>query len=271
MRLTLEGTETKHLVPVDWVSAVMAHVLTHPKLHGQTYHLTPKHPVTTRLIRDVLEQSVGFYGASLVGAGNRPDDADEVERLFYEHIRVYNSYWKMDPVFDRTNTEAAAPHLTCPHIDRDLMIKLSRIVIENDFPGPSKRPIDPEFDAETVLQPLLEQTDQNPPKASDERLLGLDVLGHGGGQWQLIVRDDQIVGVEVGIHEDRVATCRLEIDTFADLCRDELPGTMRSSREPPRSAAMAVLSTNTPSCSNRWSRRLSLNEPHWIELPQEMR
>jgi len=221
VRLTLDGTETKHLVPVDWVSAVMAHVLTHSGLHGQTYHLTPKHPVTTRLIRDVLEQSIGIYGATLVGTGERPGNANEAEQLFYEHIRVYNSYWKMDPIFDRTNTEAAAPHLVCPHVGRDLLLKLSRIVIAEDFPEPSKRPINPEFDVESLLTPLIEQTDQHPPRSSDERLLGLEVCGHGGGQWQVIVRGDEIVGVETGLHEDRLATCRLNVDTFASLVQEQ--------------------------------------------------
>jgi thioester reductase-like protein len=221
VRLTLNGTETKHLVPVDWVSAVMVHVMTHPEWHGRTYHLTPRHPVTTRLIRDVLEQSVGFYGASLIGTGDRPGDASEAEALFYEHIRVYNSYWKMDPVFDRTNTEAAAPHLPCPHVDRDLLYKLSRIVIENEFPGPSKRPVEAEFDVDEHLQSLLEQFDGSRVSPSDERLLGLDVRGHGGGQWQLIVRGEQIVGLETGIHNDRKATCHLDVDTFAAIAQGQ--------------------------------------------------
>ena len=175
----------------------------------------------TRLIRDVLEQSVGFYGATLVGASERPGNATEAEKLFYEHIRVYNSYWKMDPVFDRTNTEAAAPHLPCPHVSRDLLLKLSGIVIEDDFPEPAKRPVDPEFDVESLLSPLMEQTDQHPPRSSDERLLGLEVCGHGGGQWQMIVRGDEIVGVETGLHEDRLATCRLNVETFASLAQGQ--------------------------------------------------
>jgi len=219
VRLTLTGTETKHLVPVDWVAAVMVHVITNPELHDKTYHLTPQHPVTTRMIRDVLEQAAGFYGATLTGVGDRPGDASEAEALFYEHIRVYNSYWKMDPIFDRTNTEAAAPHLPCPHVDRDLLYKLSKIVIEKDFPGPSKRPVEPDFDVESHLQPWLFQIAGDQPQSADERLLGLEVRGHGGGQWQLIVRGEQIVGLECGNHDDRKATCRLDVDTFAALAR----------------------------------------------------
>lgn len=218
-RLALNGNETKHLVPVDWVSAVMAHVITHAKWHGKTYHLTPKHPATVRLIRDVLEQSTGFYGATFCGTGKRLDDFSEPEKLFYEHIRVYNSYWKMDPEFDTTNTELAAPHLPCPHIDRDLMLKLSKIVIENGFPSPSKKPIEIEFDVESHLQPLVEQAGNARLDETYERLLGLDIVGQGGGQWQLVVRGDELAGVETGVHSDRLATCQLDVTTYAELAQ----------------------------------------------------
>jgi thioester reductase-like protein len=216
-RLTLSGNETKYLVPVDWVSAVMAQVITHAMWHGKTYHLTPKHPVTVRLIRDVLEQSTGFYGATFCGSGKQPENPSESEMLFYEHIRVYNSYWKMDPDFDTTNTELAAPHLPCPHVNRDLLVKLSRIAIESGFPTPSKKPVDPEFDAEVHLQALIDQAGNVLLTDADERLLGLEIIGHGGGQWQLVVRGDDVVGVEIGIHADRLATCQLDIGTYAAL------------------------------------------------------
>ena len=216
-RLTLEGSETKFLVSVDWVSAVMAQVITHAMWHGKTYHLTPKHPVTVRLIRDVLEQSTGFYGASFCGSGQPPEDPSESEMLFYEHIRVYNSYWKMDPEFDTTNTELAAPHLPCPHVDRELLLKLSRIAIKSGFPTPSKKPIDPDFDAEGHLQPLIDQAGIASFVETDERLIGLEIVGHGGGQWQLVVRGDELIGVETGVHSERLATCQLDIGTYAAL------------------------------------------------------
>lgn len=221
IRLTLEGNETKFLVPVDWVSAVMAHVLTHAKWHGKTYHLTPKHPVTVRMIRDVLEESTGFYGTTFCGSGKPPEEPSEPEMLFYEHIRVYNSYWKMDPEFDTSNTDLAAPHLPCPHLDRQLMLKLSRIVIESGFPTPSKKPIEPEFDAESHLQPLIDQAGSIHSAETDERLIGLEILGHGGGQWQLVVRGDELIGVETGVHADRLATCKLDIDTYAALAQGQ--------------------------------------------------
>lgn len=208
-RLALTGQETKHLVPVDWVADFMLHVLQNPELHGKTYHLTPKHPVTTRTIRDVLEDSNRFFGAHFVGT-DRPENLSDAEAVFYDHIRVYDSYWRMDPEFDRTNTEAAAPHMPCPHVNYDMLLRLSEIVIAAGFPTPSKKPVDIEHDVQTYLQPWTEAGSRLTARAGGRRQLALDVYGPGGGQWQLIVRDGQIVGAEVGIHDDTAATCRVE-------------------------------------------------------------
>ncbi len=68
-RFTLNGDESKNLIPVDWVSAVMSYIITHPKHHGKTYHLTPLHPVQSRLVHDVLSTACNFYGSGICGAG----------------------------------------------------------------------------------------------------------------------------------------------------------------------------------------------------------
>ena len=128
----------------------------------------------------------------------------------------------MDPIFDRTNTEAAVPHLPCPHVDWELLLKMSQAVINEGFPEPNKRPVDPEFDVESLLAPLIEQSGRQSSHTSDERLLGLDVCGHGGGQWQVIVRGEAIIGVETGVHVDRKATCRLNVETFASLANGRI-------------------------------------------------
>ncbi len=112
VHFNMNGNERKHLVPVDWVSAVMAHIVDSPEHHGKTYHLTPRVPLTMRLIRDVLEAEVGFYGVEFYGAGERRKDSSENEDMFFQHMEVYNSYWRDDPQFDTTNTLAALR--TCP-------------------------------------------------------------------------------------------------------------------------------------------------------------
>ncbi len=215
VRLNLNGDETKHLVPVDWVSAAMVHVMLHPEHHGKTYHLTPRQPVTTGMIRDVLEASIGLYGVQLLGADHVPANDNETEALFHEHIRVYNSYWRMDPEFDSTNIQRAAPHLPCPDIDFELLVRLSRVAIDANFPTPSKKPPTIEFDADSVVQSWVEA----PLPENGRRLLGLDVRGPGGGQWQLVDQAGQLIGVEPGLHADRLCVCETDVRTFAEVAQ----------------------------------------------------
>ena len=132
-RLTLDGTERKNLVPVDWVSAVVTHIISNRQFHGETYHLTPRQPVTASDIRYVLEEAYGSRGTVFHGAGMELDNPTEVERLFYEQLQVYSSYWRDDPEFDTTNTCRAAPHLPCPTMDRELLLMMARKAIEMRF------------------------------------------------------------------------------------------------------------------------------------------
>ncbi|HET6426012.1 MAG TPA: SDR family oxidoreductase [Planctomycetaceae bacterium] len=222
VRLSLDGHETKNLVPVDWVSSAMTHIILHREWHGQTYHLTPKHPVTMRLIRDVLEHSIGFYGAQLCGSGFMPSDPTDVEALFHEHIRIYNSYWRMDPEFDRTNIERATAHIPCPEVDRTMLLRLSRVAIQGGFPTPSKKPLELEFDATQFLQSWLDQGEQLVVQNPRERQWALDVRGPGGGQWELVVRRGQLVAVEMGLHNESSTICRTDADTFAEIMQGRL-------------------------------------------------
>ena len=213
------GHERKNLVPVDWVSAVTSHILTHPEHHGQTYHLTPRHPVKLRMFRDVLEQATQFYAASMVGE-NRPEHMTEYERLFFDHLQVYNSYWRDDPEFDASNTIAAAPHLPCPHIDRAMLLKLSQWAIDTNFGGGRTKQVEPEFDAHRYLEHLLLAGHDDTSRAAF-RLLGLQVDGHGGGQWHLILKDGTIVAADMGIDSRCSATYRLDVATLASLARGD--------------------------------------------------
>jgi thioester reductase-like protein len=212
----VSGRETKNLVPVDWVSAVMTHVITHSDHHGKTYHLTPMHPVPSRLLADIFEESVGFYGVKLEGVGKPMSGLTEYEQLFCELISVYNSYWKDDPTFDSTNTRRAAPHLPCPHIDRKLLLRMAEYAIRVKFTSPRAKPIEPRFDVAASLEPFVEA-------ASVESVtemgtyLGLRVTGHGGGDWSILVRDGEIVAADLGIGSRTAAVVECDVDVYAAL------------------------------------------------------
>jgi len=132
VRLTLNGDETKNLVPVNWVSEVMTYILCNREHHGNTYHLTPQNRITTGLMREIIEECFGFSNSEFSGPG-KIDEMSIIESLFYEHLENYASYWRDDPEFDASNTKLAAPHLPCPEVNRELLLKLTKIVVEGNF------------------------------------------------------------------------------------------------------------------------------------------
>ena len=213
----VSGNETKNLVPVDWVSAVMTHVITHPEHHGKTYHLTPQHPVSSRLIADILEEAVGFYGVKLEGFGKTVSGLTEYQQLFCDLISVYKTYWKDDPTFDTTNTRTAAPHLPCPHVDRKLLLKLSEYAIRVNFTSPRAKAVEPKFDVAAALEPLLEANPATAEANEAGTRLGLRVTGHGGGDWTLIFADDEVVAADMGINGRCGARAECHIDLLASL------------------------------------------------------
>lgn len=133
VRVTLDGTEKKNLVPVDWVSAAITHIFRNPEHHGKTYHLTQPRPVTAELLKQVIEDVNGVRGVEFVGADTALEDPTESEQLFYEHMQTYNAYWRNDPTFDMTNTKAACPHLPCPELGYDELTFLAKAAIELGF------------------------------------------------------------------------------------------------------------------------------------------
>jgi thioester reductase-like protein len=118
MRINLTGDEIRNLVPVDWVADVMSWILLNPEHHGQTYHLTPRQPLTARDIHEATVKYFNYYGPHFAGRdGLRDGNLNDLERLFYEHLDRYQPYWHEEPTFDCQNTLRVASHLPCPPLD----------------------------------------------------------------------------------------------------------------------------------------------------------
>ncbi|MCA9046586.1 MAG: SDR family oxidoreductase [Planctomycetaceae bacterium] len=132
-RLLADGTERKNLVPVDWVSEAMATIIADESLHGKTYHLTPRTPVTTKLMCDVIQEVLNLYGIQFDPVPADVSTMSDDEKLFYHHMQVYESYWKDDPEYDLTNITAALPNLPCPHVDSAMLANMARVAIAGRF------------------------------------------------------------------------------------------------------------------------------------------
>jgi thioester reductase-like protein len=136
IELPINGDEPRNLVPVDWVSEVIYHLVTTTAAHGRTYHLVPDQCSTARQFIDACCEHYNSGGVEFVGPEQSSSAAttgnsnqappkqehstspkSEFAQLFFENARVYEQYLTTDPLFDKSNLERWAGHLRCPTID----------------------------------------------------------------------------------------------------------------------------------------------------------
>ena len=216
--LDLGGDERKNLVAVDWVSAAIAALVSHPEHHGKTYHLTNPKPETTQSMRLAMGEALGEMAQKNPVRANSAL-GDDFTATFREPMAIYKSYWSDDPQFDSTNTQAALPHLPCPVVDYDVMDRLIRFAMAANFGWPREAPIVPAFEVRSQLHPWLEREEQMPAETDALRYVSLRVSGPGGGQWHLAVEQGRIVHAGKGLSSGPGPTCHLTSETFAELAR----------------------------------------------------
>jgi len=192
-KLGLQGNEGKNLVPVDWLSAAITYLVTHPEHHGQTYHLASPSPVPVVEIQKVIQDAIERHYPKTLATSISEEELQSLEGLFYEYMQIYESHWRDDPKFDLTNTRAALPHLPCPEMTYDVLMNVSRYPVERNFIAPRHEKPTAAFDVAAHLNswPAADTI-------SADRV-GLEVTGPGGGQWQLALREGRIAGIERGL------------------------------------------------------------------------
>lgn len=150
----VDADERKDFVPVDWVSAVIAYLVSRPEHHGKTYHLTAAEPTPVAAWGPAIEHAVQPCFRPVDSSDATPRDAAWFEQVFRQQIGVYHAYWRGDPEFDRAHTVAAAPHLPCPSVDHDMLVRLARFAIQTNF-GRARPPAQPcRWDARAHMQRL---------------------------------------------------------------------------------------------------------------------
>ncbi|GAB4146405.1 MAG: SDR family oxidoreductase [Planctomycetaceae bacterium] len=211
--MSMDGSESKYFVPVDWVSAAMTQIFINPEHHEKTYHLTPREPVSIAMVQRVLEDISLEYGAKSSSTGP-PIDWDNFERTFLEGMTVYKSYWNNDPQYDCTNVITALPELPCPQVDEKMLQLMCRYALDVNFGWPMQPVVKPAFDVEDHLKAVHQET---PAPGSGSLSLGLRVTGQGGGEWELKMNEGRLVSVQPGIGSRCTATYFLNSKTFSQI------------------------------------------------------
>lgn len=218
----VRGPERKNLVPVDWVSEVITHILGQSQHHGKTFHLTAQRPTLIMDMAEVVQEAVETYSPMSDWSDPTHCDGTWFADNFRAEMDVYRAYWRDDPQFDLTNTMAAAPHLPCPTVDRPMLMNMARHAIQTNFGKPRPRPMRPEFDVQQHLLPILSNRRRLPAGVNGTAYLGLQVNGPGGGQWKLMLRGGDLVAAENGLSPQCSAIFQLNSHTFRRLASRQM-------------------------------------------------
>ncbi len=222
--LGLTGEERKNFVPVDWVSMVMTHILANESLHGRTYHLTPRTRVSINEMTAVLSDAIQKLSIpALEKASPNLLDSEAFEDVFRTQMETYQSYWRDDAEFDASNTQTAAPELPCPIVDGEMMWRLAKFAVENNFGWPIPRPLPAPLDVGARLRTLVQSPNPliNGAASALPFRAVLEVSGPGGGQWTLHRQGPHLTECCEGFTDDSLPHAYLSSHTFRQLASGE--------------------------------------------------
>ncbi len=216
MRMNVDGDEPRNIVAVDWVSAVISHIVSTPEAHDNTYHLAPDQPITTRQIIDFTGTYLNSAGVEYVGRETFDDSSNnDFEQSIYENTTMYDSYNATDPQFDTTNLRKAAPHLPCPPIDEE-MIHLFMQFGDDDRWGKRREPnLVVEHWADDLLAQLADEESVLSAQDGSSSIIAFDIQGPGGGQWYTRLTDQCATEMIPGLPDVEVPVLRIEAAEFA--------------------------------------------------------
>ena len=197
--LGMKLSDRKNFVPVDWISQVMTHVISHPELHDKTYHLSAANRVKIEEMGKVIVEGIKKYIKRDAVHPAMSADFDQILTTFSGQMGVYKSYWKDDPEFDMTNTIQAAPHLPPPTMNHDTLLTLVRYAMQSNCGWPLPKPTILENDVQSVFDVYEGANDETKtnaslviPDALDGLTFSLRVTGRGGGDWTINQNNGQI-------------------------------------------------------------------------------
>ena len=219
--LGMRGDERKNFVPVEWVSRAVVALMRRGDSVGKTFHLTPKNRPTVSEMYDVFTEALREYGEErpkIKKKTSKPTSPEAFEFLltsFRDQMKVYRSYWRDDPIFDSSNTDAALPDLPCPLMTKDVLKVLAKYALDVNFGWPKPQPVVPNFFLRDVLS--VEPTFASAPRTSSSFAVVVSATGPGGGEWNVFLNGGTIDAIEEGTSSNCDARLRLSTRLIAAL------------------------------------------------------
>ena len=238
VRLNMTGDEPRNIIPVDWVADVICHLLRHREAHGRTFHIAPDYRITPRELIEAGYKYFNSRGVEFAGAARSEERISDIDRSAHENKTIYEPYEVSDPEFDLTNLKRFAGHIPCPRLDEPMLHRFWQYG-EQDRWGKRRMPkVEIPFRLEDYLRERLGAAAEAAAlgqgsgngRAAHAPWVGLDVHGPGGGQWNVVLGDDQLLSLQPGLPTDLQIVFQMPADVFADLAhgRTETNGSLAS-------------------------------------------
>ncbi len=212
LRLPMTGDERRNVVPVDWVSEVMAKLYANSEAHGHTYHLAPDQCLTPREIIDAGYKYFNSTGVEYVGYEPLdPATYNDFEAELLPGFAMYTNYESTDPKFDCTNLKRFAGELVCPVIDEEMLHNYIRFGEQDRWGKRNQSRAKIQSWAADYFGKLdrAEESHKN-----CKARVALDLAGPGGGQWTLVLLNDGTLFCEPGLDARADRHVGLSTDEF---------------------------------------------------------
>lgn len=223
LRLPMTGDERRNVIPVDWSSQAMTHLILSPKAHERTFHLAPDKCVTPREIIEAAYRYFHSSGVEYVGyQALDPETYNDFEREFLPGVTMYNDYEATDPLFDCTNLKRFAGHIPCPAIDEPMLHRFLRFGEEDRWGKRRAKKADFESNVYEMLQacnPAVEFTDRaHRPRVS------LDLVGPGGSQWTVGIGPMGTIFSVPGLDDSATISAKMTVSDLLNAVSSPRPG-----------------------------------------------
>lgn len=130
---------TANIIPVDYVAKSAVSIIEDPANHKGIYHLTHPDPPTHQWTLDLICERFHLGGINFAGEGAPfTQPRNRIERMVWRQMQTILFHFSNNPIFDRTNTDAAASDVPVPDMSTDLVNRLIDYAIEMDW-GQSKQ------------------------------------------------------------------------------------------------------------------------------------
>jgi thioester reductase-like protein len=125
---------TANIITVDYVAQAVVRIIENQENHNKIFHLTHPDPPTHQWTLDWITKRFRIGGLNFAGAGAPfTQPRNTIERMVWRQMQTILFHFSNNPLFDRTNTMGAVPHLDVPPITEDLANRLVEYAVEWDW------------------------------------------------------------------------------------------------------------------------------------------